>query len=127
MIGDVRSREEASLYEFIGKRIADARRRSKPPISQAKLATQVKLSRASIVNIESGRHRIQIHVLYEIARLLSVDPRQLLPPTLPESRSTDLPRDLERQLEKHLDIVGPKERAQVAALVNPKTGSRTRG
>jgi transcriptional regulator with XRE-family HTH domain len=123
----VHSREEARLYEFIGKRIADARRRSKPRISQARLATEVKLSRASIVNIESGRHRIQIHVLYEIARVLSMDPRQLLPPPQLETQSTELPRDLEKQLEKQLGSVGPKERAQVAALVNPKTRSPSRG
>lgn len=87
----------------------------------------MKLSRASIVNIESGRHRIQIHVLYEIARVLTMDPRQLLPPTQLETRSTNLPRDLEKQLEKQLGNVGPRERAQVAALVNPKTRSPTQG
>lgn len=119
----VASREEANLYEFIGKRIADARRRSRPRMSQARLASQVKLSRTSIVNIECGRHRIQIHVLYEIARVLVTDARQFLPAAQAEAPSSQLPSGLEKQLQKELGKVGPKERAQVAALVNPKTRS----
>jgi transcriptional regulator with XRE-family HTH domain len=115
--------EEAKLYEFIGKRVADARRQARPRMSQAKLADQVKLSRTSIVNIESGRHRIQIHVLYEIARALGVDPRQFLPALQAEVPPNPLPKGLEEQLEKELGKVGPKERAQVAALVNPKPRS----
>jgi DNA-binding XRE family transcriptional regulator len=123
----VRSGQEANLYEFIGKRIADARHRSRPRISQARLANLVKLSRTSIVNIECGRHRIQIHVLYEIARMLGSDPRQLLPATQIDAVPSQLPKGLEKQLEKELGKVGPKERAQVAALVNPKSRSPGRG
>jgi transcriptional regulator with XRE-family HTH domain len=121
------SREEESLYGFIGKRIADVRRRSRPRISQARLASQVKLSRTSIVNIECGRHRIQIHVLCEIARVLGTDPRQFLPASQAEAPSKELPKGLERQLEKELGKVGPKGRAQVAALVNPPSRSPGRG
>jgi transcriptional regulator with XRE-family HTH domain len=98
-------------------------------MSQATLGGRVKLSRTSIVNIECGRHRIQIHVLYEIARVLGVDPRRhLLPPLrADEASEEDLPQGLERQLEKELGKVSVRDRAQVAALVNRTTKIGKRG
>jgi len=56
-------------------------------MSQAGLARVLKardldLSRASITNIENGRHRIQVHVLYSIAGALGVNVRDLLPQTI---------------------------------------------
>jgi DNA-binding XRE family transcriptional regulator len=46
-------------------------------LSQQELADAVGLSRASVVNVERGRHRVQIHLLYEIARVLGVEPQDL--------------------------------------------------
>jgi transcriptional regulator with XRE-family HTH domain len=68
----------ADFYREIGKSIFRAR---KPKMSQEKLAVAVGLSRASIVNIERGRHRLQLHVLCDIAAALGVPPQELLPAT----------------------------------------------
>ncbi len=46
---------------------------------QKDLAQEVDLARTSIVNIEAGRQAVSIHVLFKIARALSVDISELLP------------------------------------------------
>ncbi|TVY02163.1 helix-turn-helix domain-containing protein [Cohnella terricola] len=53
------------LYVQIGISIRSARKANK--ITQEQLGDLLSISRASLSNIERGRHRIQIHVLYEIA------------------------------------------------------------
>jgi transcriptional regulator with XRE-family HTH domain len=43
------------------------------------LADELGLSRTSVTNIEKGRQPVQIHSLYMIARLLTVELKDLLP------------------------------------------------
>jgi DNA-binding XRE family transcriptional regulator len=71
-----------AVYHQIGKRIGELRRLRVPPLSQQDLAKRVGLTRVSITNIENGRHRIQVHTLYAIARALEVPIVQLLPGSL---------------------------------------------
>lgn len=66
-----------ALYEWVGGRLAQARRSAK--LSQEVLASRVGLTRASIVNIERGRQRPPLHLLWQLAALCSVDPLSLLP------------------------------------------------
>jgi transcriptional regulator with XRE-family HTH domain len=54
------------FYQEIGSRIRNARLLS--GISQEILAAQLGLTRASIINIEKGRHRPSVHLLIEIVR-----------------------------------------------------------
>lgn len=65
------------LYEAIGERIANAR--GAQGMSQAKLALAVGVTRASIVNIERGRQRAPLHVLWQIAAALKVEMVSLIP------------------------------------------------
>ncbi len=65
------------LYEAVGRAIAH--HRSVAGITQVALASQVELSRTSVSNIEAGRQHPPLHKLYEIASVLGVDPRALLP------------------------------------------------
>jgi transcriptional regulator with XRE-family HTH domain len=65
------------LYRLLGDRICRARQALK--LSQAKLARAVGLNRVSIVNIEKGRQRPSLHVLWEIGRALGVEPSSLIP------------------------------------------------
>ncbi len=65
------------LYRFVGERIATTRGHLK--LSQQKLALAVNLSRVSIVNIESGKQRAPIHVLWRIAAQLKVELTDLIP------------------------------------------------
>jgi transcriptional regulator with XRE-family HTH domain len=68
---------ERAFYQSFGMMLAEARRRRN--ISQEMLADELGLSRTSVTNIERGRQPIQLHTLYVIARLFSVDVKELLP------------------------------------------------
>jgi len=103
------------LYKQIGKVILRHRTGHKPPMSQQKLADAVGLSRASIVNIERGRHRIQIHVLYDIAIALGVDPPALLPRSGAGELAPPLPANFKKELNE-------KELIAVEHMLKPSNG-----
>jgi transcriptional regulator with XRE-family HTH domain len=69
--------DENTLYRLIGERIRD--RRGDIKLSQEKLALQLNMSRTSIVNIEAGRQRAPVHVLWQIAEKLRTDLGLLIP------------------------------------------------
>lgn len=83
-----------NLYASIGDAIK--RLRKGVDKKQETLAGMIGMSRASLVNIEKGRHHVQIHVLYDIARALSCHPADLLPPL--NSASAELPEKISRKL-----------------------------
>lgn len=67
-----------SLYEALGENIWRARKRQH--MNQTQLGAAVGLTRTSITNIESGRQRPPIELVYAIARVLAVaEPRDLFP------------------------------------------------
>jgi transcriptional regulator with XRE-family HTH domain len=66
-----------TLYQSIGRAIVAKRKSLK--WTQAELAEQVAITRTSIVNIEKGRQRLPLHVLYTIALRMNVNPLDLLP------------------------------------------------
>jgi len=66
-----------SFYEQVGARIRDAR--TSALINQETLATQLGLTRASIINLEKGRHRPSLYLLLEIASILMCDYTSLVP------------------------------------------------
>lgn len=65
------------LYEAVGDRIAVARKAA--GLSQEKLARRVGVTRASIVNIERGRQRPPLHLLWQIASVLGVEAARIVP------------------------------------------------
>jgi transcriptional regulator with XRE-family HTH domain len=65
------------LYKEVGSRVRRARLRA--GLSQGDLASSTGLTRTSIVNVESGRQRVPLHRLFDIARVLQVTPEELLP------------------------------------------------
>jgi len=71
------------LYETLGSVIRE--KREAKGYKQNKFAELLKISRASLVNIEKGRQRAPIHNLYEIARLLGVSIHDLLPDSVDQS------------------------------------------
>lgn len=66
-----------ALYQLVGERIRDARNRAS--LSQAKLAEKLQMSRTSVVNIEAGRQRLPLHVLWQVAEELGTEAALLLP------------------------------------------------
>jgi DNA-binding XRE family transcriptional regulator len=65
------------FYQEVGSRIRDAR--VSADMSQEILASQLDLTRASIINIEKGRHKPSLHLLLEIASILMVRYISLIP------------------------------------------------
>lgn len=66
-----------NLYRLIGLRVANFRNKKK--ISQAALAEQVGVARTSVTNLESGRQRVTLDHLNQIAEVLGVELSELMP------------------------------------------------
>jgi transcriptional regulator with XRE-family HTH domain len=69
--------DEHQLYRLIGSRLRD--QRVAQGLSQAQLAEKIGMLRTSITNIEAGRQRVPIHVLYHICEVLSISVYAVLP------------------------------------------------
>ena len=65
------------IYKEIGKRIQKYRILS--GLTQESLATQMGLTRTSVVHIENGNQRLTIDKLYKISEILNVNIDKLLP------------------------------------------------
>src|SRR5690349_14631997 len=107
-----------AIYREIGRVIHQLRDRRNPKMSQKMLAETVGVSRASIANIERGHHRVQLHVLYDIATALDVEPHDLMPHPDRQDRQTHLPEDVKKDL-------SPRERAAVDRLLGPRPRGET--
>lgn len=62
--------EETMFYKNIGLRIANLR--EKKGMTQEKLGQHVDLSRVSIVNIEKGRQKPSLYLLYKMAEVFGI-------------------------------------------------------
>lgn len=80
------------LYEMVGDRVRRARHSA--GVSQAKLAKKLGMSRTSVVNIEAGRQRPPLHVLWQIGEILGTEPI-LLVPRLDEYHENGEPMNLD--------------------------------
>jgi DNA-binding XRE family transcriptional regulator len=54
-------------------------RRGEAGLSQRQVAEAADLSRASVVNVETGRQGVSLGTLYRLARALGCEPAELLP------------------------------------------------
>lgn len=89
------------IYEEMGRRIRDARKRTQR--NQDEIAEILNISRASVVNIENGKQRPPLHVIYNIAEILGVSPHELLPPTISATETEAigmLPTNLEETIDQ---------------------------
>jgi transcriptional regulator with XRE-family HTH domain len=77
------------LYNQIGQNIKELR--LKKGYSQEEFADMLDLTRASIANIEGGRQRPYVHLLYDICKITEVDLIELLPPVV-KGEETLLPK-----------------------------------
>lgn len=73
--GPVISQER--LYEYIGLQIRN--HRDKRSFTQQDLADRIGLERTSITNIERGKQKLPLHVLFGICEALDVTPNDVLP------------------------------------------------
>ena len=56
--------------------------------TQAQLAVEIGISRASLANIEAGRQQVLVHYIYAIAEALDLDSPMALMPTTPQDQSS---------------------------------------
>ena len=69
--------DEQTFYEGVGLLIREERRAR--DCTQEQLAGLVSLSRVSITNIESGKQRVPLHTLVDIAEALQVPTEKFIP------------------------------------------------
>lgn len=89
---------ETSLYTAFGARLRQARRQM--GLTQEQLGKRVGLTRTSITNIERGEQRPPLHIIFQLAAAIAVEPRDLLPstgelPPAPESLEGLAPDEVE--------------------------------
>lgn len=65
------------LYRKLGRKLRQARETQ--GLSHEKLAGQLGISRASVVNIEAGRQRAPLHLLWQFSEALGTDLSLLIP------------------------------------------------
>lgn len=70
--------------------------RRKRNLTQEQLASQVGLRRTSITNIEAGRQRIPVDLLFELAEGLHINPKELIPDT-----AARIPKDIEDKIPRN--------------------------
>jgi DNA-binding XRE family transcriptional regulator len=68
---------EALLYQKLGQQLRQRRELAK--LTQAQLAERVTVLRTSITNIEAGRQKAPLHLIYELCAVLQVDIKDMLP------------------------------------------------
>lgn len=71
---------EAELYKQIGARLKAIRTGSSArQLTQERLAVIVGLERTSITNIEAGKQRVPLHIIYLLCSALGVEITEVLP------------------------------------------------
>ncbi len=69
--------DEDSLYRQIGERLRA--RREQLDMRQSALADAIGVRRTSVSNIESGRQKAPLHLIYRICAVLGIDIATILP------------------------------------------------
>ena len=101
--------EVPALYKRLGATIKAQRRAL--GLTQQQLANQLGTSRASLANVETGRQRVLVHQLYELASQLNISVHELLP----ESSEADALQTLDDLL--FSENVTVAQRQQIATLL----------
>jgi len=76
--------DEDALYRWIGDRLK--KRRLELHLTQDDIASRVGVLRTSITNIEAGRQKTPLHVLYGLCEALDLDIALVVPPSSEVSR-----------------------------------------
>jgi transcriptional regulator with XRE-family HTH domain len=69
--------DEELLYKRIGERLRA--RRVELGLGQADIAKAARLSRTSVTNLEQGRQKVPLHILYRICAALDIEVGTIVP------------------------------------------------
>lgn len=86
----------AAMYKEVGRLVRA--HRIKQNLSQMDLARRVGHTRTSITNIEAGRQRLPLDLLFNFANVLGLEVRELLPPN-----DSTLSPELQRKIPQQYD------------------------
>jgi transcriptional regulator with XRE-family HTH domain len=103
------------IYRKVGRKIRQARERSSAKLSQDALARRLGISRASVVNIEAGRQRAPLHLLWQIADLLGTN-LTLLIPSREELLAPTNRVELEKEMMKQIQNVADDDSSSIKVL-----------
>lgn len=101
------------IYREVGRKIRQTRENQH--LSQDSLAQRLGISRTSMVNIEAGRQRTPLHVLWQTAELLETK-LTLLIPTPEELLAPQNHTALDREMMKQIEEVANGDPATIKAL-----------
>lgn len=103
--------EQETFYKRLGAQIRAARRKEEQ--SQENLAMMLGFkTRVSIVNIEKGLQKVQLHTLMEIAEYLNLNIQELLPPLREAILDKKTEKKMHEELEKFQDKILTEEKAR---------------
>jgi len=105
---------ESLLYKIIGSNIRKARKDVK--MSQYQLAVEAEMSRASISNIELGRHQPSLYLLYVLCEILGIDLWQIIP-SVNEIKQSNQEGNYFKVL-KEITELDEKEKRRIQEIIN---------
>lgn len=106
---------ETLLYQKLGRHLRQKREAAK--LTQAHVAEGVGVLRTSITNIEAGRQKAPLHLIYELCAVLQVDIKDVLPPLseLAETQNSTI------EIGGRLKNVPPRSAELIDELLNNAT------
>ena len=117
------------FYPGFGRNLREARR--KAGLSQGDLALSIRLTRASVSNIEQGRQKVLLHTFWEMLDVLNTQPGDLLPSakTQPASSLSGLRSDEIEFVRRGLrEMSKPYKEEHVSSLdADSENGKRVAG
>lgn len=115
--------EQNDFYKQLGIQIKNSRNKLK--VSQEDLAKQLGfVSRISIVQIESGKQKVQLHTLLEISEFLKIPLLDLLPPLdfLKKGISSALSKKISKEVSK--EILDPITVEKIRSFIRLSTSKK---
>lgn len=94
--------DERELYRIVGRQLRERRETLK--LSQNTIADDVGVQRTSITNIESGRQKPPLHLLYSICLALKIE----LADVLPKTGDVELRKVVDVEVNKETKQMPPK-------------------
>jgi transcriptional regulator with XRE-family HTH domain len=109
------------FYEVLGSKIHEIRETLKMTQAQLGRSLTPPSTRASIANIENGKQRVLLHTFVQLAKVLEIDVKDLLPASEPAQSPSS--QDVERELSRKLNLAAPQLK-KLASVTNRVTLTR---
>ena len=110
---------EQAIYKAFGRAVATRRREL--DLTQSELAARVRMSRASVANIESGRQSVLLHHVYGLAEALEFTKVSDLLPALSKPSTRE---DIDMIIQSDEDVT-PRAKAQITDLIASALAQRS--